>query len=190
MHCGWIGTPLASTSSSKFRKLAVPSKADKRRLQQARRAAARNAELANAPMLPPGAIVGATQLSMSQSYSGPIPPPKLLEDYNHVQPGTAKMILDLWEKQVNHRMDLEQTVIKSDIRRSWAGLFAGFLIAVGTIGTGGYLVHSGHDTAGGTIATVGLGSLVGTFIYGTRSQRTERIRKAQIMTGSKGSRTR
>lgn len=124
-------------------------------------------------------------MAQSTSYSGPIPPPKILDDYEQIEPGTAKMILTLWESQVKHRMDLENRVIASDINRSWAGLAAGLFIAVLAIGGGGWLVSAGHDVAGATIATAGLSSVVGAFIYGTRSQRTERISKAQIMTGGR-----
>lgn len=82
-------------------------------------------------------------------------------------------------------MALETRVINSDIRRSWWGLAAGFTVAMTIILMGGSLVYLGHDTAGATIATIGLASLVGTFIYGTASQRSERIEKAKIMTGQK-----
>jgi hypothetical protein len=37
----------------------------------------------------------------------------------------------------------------------------------------------GHDWAGGTIATGSLASVVGVFIYGTKSRKQERERKAQ-----------
>jgi hypothetical protein len=40
-----------------------------------------------------------------------------------------------------------------------------------------------HDVAGASIVGLGLTGLVGTFIYGTQSQRKERIEKTRIMTG-------
>jgi len=143
-------------------------------------------------LLPPGGLAGAplgqlvqASSSVSTSYSGPIPPPELLKRFDEIEPGTAKKILQLWEDQSRHRMGLEKYVIHSDVYRSWAGLVCGFLIAVFTIVTGGYLVLSGHDGAGGTIATLGLASLVGVFVYGTHSQRAERVEKAKIMSGSR-----
>jgi hypothetical protein len=77
-------------------------------------------------------------------------------------------------------MSLESRVIKSDTHRSWWGLAAGFLVSIHAISVGGYLAYQSHDTAGATIATASLAGLVGTFIYGTRSQRQERIGRFTI----------
>ena len=127
-------------------------------------------------------------LSVSRSvtsYSGPIPPPALLREYDEIVPGSASRILDAWEKQSDHRMWLEKKVLRSDIWRSWIGLGAGFVAQIFTVSVGGYLVLDGHDGAGATIATVGLASIVGTFVYGTRSQRQERVEKTRLMTGKR-----
>jgi uncharacterized membrane protein len=140
--------------------------------------------LAQQGLLPPASLVAAS-VSRSTTYSGPIPPPELLKEYDIIEPGSAAKILDLYENQANHRMWLEKKVITSDTWRSWIGLGAGFFCQLFTTSVGGFLVYSGHDTAGGTIATVGLASIVATFVYGTRSQRQERVEKTRLMTGGK-----
>jgi hypothetical protein len=82
-------------------------------------------------------------------------------------------------------MDLENYVIRSDVRRSWAGLASAFLISAAVIFVGWDAIHLGNAGAGATIITAGLSGLVGTFIYGTSSVRRERIDKARIMSGRK-----
>jgi uncharacterized membrane protein len=89
------------------------------------------------------------------------------------------------EDQSRHRMTLESRVVHSDILRSWAGLVSAFVITMTTIIFGGSLVYLGHDAAGVGLATTGIVGLAGTFIYGTSSQRRERIDKARIMSGKK-----
>lgn len=122
---------------------------------------------------------------MATSYSGPTPPVEVLEGYERVSPGSAKQILDQFIKQSDHRMDLENQVIASDLSRSWGGLIAGFVIALAFLGSGTYLVSTGHDWAGGTIATTSLMGLVSVFVYGTTVRKSERETKAKTMAEAK-----
>jgi uncharacterized membrane protein len=124
------------------------------------------------------------QVSTSLSYSGPIPPPELLRQYNEIIPGLAERIVGQAERQTNHRIELEKTVINSDIKRSWAGLIIGGMLAFFVTGAGALLVHNGHDGAGAWITGGGLASVVGVFVYGTQQRRKERTEKANLMIGN------
>lgn len=171
----------------------MSSKSARRKRQQVtRRPSASVADRAPSAALPPeglasipGGLVVAQSRTIATAYAGPIPPPDLLRQYEELDPGRAAKILNVAERQSDHRMDIERKVITSDIRRSWAGLAAAFILSLTTVCIGGYLVYLDHDTAGATIATAGLGSVVGTFIYGTKSQREERVEKAKLMSGKK-----
>ncbi len=66
------------------------------------------------------------------------------------------------ETQANHRIALEKKVINSDIIKSYLGLGAAFIIALTGIGVGGWLIHTGHDTAGAAFVGTFLTGLVGT----------------------------
>lgn len=77
---------------------------------------------------PPPLIVPAAQgtsaagvqfVATATSYSGPIPPPDVLERFNQIIPKGAHRILKMAEKQQAHRHALETKVISSDIKRSW-----------------------------------------------------------------------
>jgi uncharacterized membrane protein len=136
----------------------------------------------NSP-LPPQLITAFAQISTS--FSGPIPPPEMLKHYEEIVPGSAKTLIDVFNDQAHHRMDLEKRSLVSDRRRSWGGLISAVLVSLVCIGTGGWLVHEGHDEAGAAIVALDIVGLAGTFIYGTQSQRKERTEKARIMTGHK-----
>jgi len=61
--------------------------------------------------------VGGMALTASQSrtiFSGPLPHPDILAKYDQVVPGTAARLIETAQKQGEHRMDLEKTVIKGD----------------------------------------------------------------------------
>lgn len=119
--------------------------------------------------------------------SGPLPLSSILAEYDNLVPGSAERIIGWAERQSEHRMSLEKAVVQSDIRRSYWGMAAGFVIAV-VYGVGGCIVTAlGQPTAGATIATVSVVSLVGVFVYGTHSRKQERQDRAKIMAGEEPS---
>ncbi len=85
------------------------------------------------------------------------------------------------EKQSNHRMHMEKTVIGGDSRRSYLGLAAAFFLSAMIIVGGVYLIVNGHDWAGGLLIGLDLVGLAGVFVYGTNARRAERDRKAERM---------
>lgn len=121
-----------------------------------------------------------SSLSVTKTYSGPIPPPELLERYDQIVPGSAQTIIDQFTKQGDHRMSLEQLVIRADVQRSKWGLIAGFTLAIVTIIGSFYMMYLGKETVGFGGVLVAVGSLVTTFIYGTVSRRKEREEKERL----------
>jgi uncharacterized membrane protein len=119
--------------------------------------------------------------SVSTSFSGPLPPPWALQEYDKVVPGAAEKILAQAQSQTLHRIEMERKVTESDIQRSRLGLAAGFIVAMTTILGGIFLAYTGHDLAGTTIAALATASLVGVFVYGKSAQKEERLERAKVM---------
>src|SRR5438876_1239737 len=70
---------------------------------------------------------------IASSFSGPLPSPQILAAYDQIVPGTAARIIAMAETQAQHRQNLESTVIGGDVRRSWYGLWTGFVIGMAGI---------------------------------------------------------
>ena len=47
-------------------------------------------------------------LAVSQEFTGPIPPPSMMEQYEKTLPGSADRILNMAENQSEHRQSLEK----------------------------------------------------------------------------------
>lgn len=124
----------------------------------------------------------ASKQEISVSYSGPVPAPWVLKQYNDLVPGSAERILAQAEQQTTHRIALENKVTSSSIHRSYLGLAAGFVVAMTAIIGGISLVAFGHDAAGTTIAGLATSGLVGVFVYGKVSQSKERKQRVELMT--------
>ena len=116
---------------------------------------------------------------MAASFSGPLPPPEVLDKYNQIIPNGAERIMAMAEKQSSHRRQLEKTVITTDSRNSLLGIIFALIIGLATITIGGIVIYAGHGFAGTFLGSAGLTGLVSTFIYGTRQRRQERETKHQ-----------
>ena len=61
-------------------------------------------------------IIYSAFYAIERSYSGPLPPPEDFAKYEQNLPGSMDRILTLTEKQVDHRIELENKEVKLDIR--------------------------------------------------------------------------
>lgn len=123
------------------------------------------------------------RMRQTVTFSGPLPPPEILQGYDDVLPGAAERIIAMAERQAAHRQDLERRVIRANITTARLGIAAGLIITLAVVWFAYQLLMAGHTVAGFAAIIVALGSLVGVFIVGQRSQRNERIEKTRIMTG-------
>jgi uncharacterized membrane protein len=131
------------------------------------------------PLPSPGSeIAKEVEIFMAQ-YSGPLPPPNILKDYNEVVSNGAERIMVMAEEQSKHRRALETKALHTDSRNSLLGVIFAFLLGITTVVTGAIVAIKGQTFSGAFISSVGLGGLVSTFIYGTKQRREEREGKAK-----------
>ncbi|MBI2410337.1 MAG: DUF2335 domain-containing protein [Candidatus Kerfeldbacteria bacterium] len=57
-------------------------------------------------------------IAVQHSFSGPIPPPDVLNDYERIEKGLASRIVNMAEKQSGHRQNIESRYIRSANLRS------------------------------------------------------------------------
>lgn len=130
-------------------------------------------------------IVGA-QLQTVYS-AGPLPHPDILARYDAVLAGAADRIVARFEQQGEHRQQMEARALEvqadnlkrqadlaaraheSQFRTTRLGQIFAFVIALTVLSGSFYCIVSGHDVSGTILAGGSLGTLVGIFIYGSRS---------------------
>jgi uncharacterized membrane protein len=69
----------------------------------------------------PETNTGVARVTRTELYSGPLPHPKTLQEFESIVLGSAERIISMAESQSKHRMELERSVIKSDIDNSKRG---------------------------------------------------------------------
>ena len=124
----------------------------------------------------------------SSSFSGPIPPPALLEKYNELIPNGAERILAMAEKQSTHREYLEKRVVDGNVSNQTRGSYFGFIISLVAILSGVWLIAHGKSTEGLVAIITSLGGLVSVFFYSKYQQKKEREEKSAALQERRNSR--
>lgn len=102
---------------------------------------------------------------VAASYSGPLPPPGMLEHYNNIVPGAAERILSMAEKQSEHRQKLEEKIVNSETSKSFLGLWFAFFVVMASLLVGGFLIINDKEVFGLVSMAGPLSVIVGMFIY-------------------------
>jgi len=107
-----------------------------------------------------------------QVFSGPLPPPKHLAEYEKIVPGAAERIILMAEREQEHihkledeQQEMSQKIVSADIKSSKRGEWFGFII--GVLGICGAVVSAsyGYKTVSILLALAPL-TLSISFIYG------------------------
>ncbi len=118
----------------------------------------------NQPTNPQAVAIGA-------SYRGPLPSPEMLRQYDNVLPGMAERLLEAFEKQGDHRRQMDEKSLTMNFRLARVGQVFAFLLGLAGLGSGTYLVSTGHSPEGVAVVFGAIGSLVGAFLWTGRREK-------------------
>lgn len=100
-------------------------------------------------------------------WSGPLPPPAALEQFERSAPGAADRILGMAEREEDHRHSQEQAMLRSDAQARSRGQWMAFVVAIVIIVGGIWLISEGKQWEGLVAVLTPLATLIGVFIYST-----------------------
>lgn len=109
-------------------------------------------------------------VQLSMSWSGPIPPPGILQQYDYVVPNGAARIFKNMERNGKHRRFLE----KGWLFQSMLGTLMAGVIALSGIGAGVYLLMNDKPLGGFASMLLGVGSVVTGFWAASKHQAENR----------------
>ena len=116
-------------------------------------------------------------LSQTSLFSGPLPPPSILEGYERLLKGSASRILSMAEKQSDHRIELEKKVIYSNILNERLGIISSLIISTLLIIVGGFLIYSDKDGIG--LITVLTPIIINITLYILNKQKELKVEKKE-----------
>ncbi|MEW6764190.1 MAG: DUF2335 domain-containing protein [Pseudomonadota bacterium] len=99
------------------------------------------------------------RILVQEAFSGPLPPPALLQKYKEIQQDFPERILSLTESEAKHRRALEMALVEADSRQIAQGQRYGFFVAMtGLVVAFGFaaLGHPGYASVlfGGTMLAI------------------------------------
>ena len=108
-------------------------------------------------------------------FSGILPPPELLNQYDQICPGLADRIMKIAEGAAAHCHSMDKATLEANIgfhknqfMEARIGQFCALLIGITAILSGAYVSINGAQIAGGVIGGAGVIGLVSVFIYGRK----------------------
>ena len=111
---------------------------------------------------------------MQSQYSGPLPAPIDLENYERISTGFADRIITMAEKEMQHRHDIENKAIeysRTDVAR---GQWFAFIIIITVMICGLFLILNNKEVAGLASIITALGVLVSALLYNRNETRKEK----------------
>lgn len=113
---------------------------------------------------------GPAQMVLAQAwFTGPLPHPQILKEYEAAVPGSGDRIITQMEEQGRHRRSLETKVINSNIGNERLGQIFGFILGFMVIAFGFYLINNDKDVYGLIAILSPLTIFAGLFVYGKES---------------------
>ncbi len=98
-------------------------------------------------------------------FSGPLPPPQLLVEYNKVYPECAKEIVQMAREEQRHRHQTEDQQVKGDVTLAKRGQLIGGALALAAVLGGIYLIAHDKPISGLSILSGVVVAFGGAFIY-------------------------
>lgn len=94
-----------------------------------------------------------------QQWAGPLPPPSILDGFNQVAENGAERIFQQWERESDHRREMERRDFKWSVAEGFFGKALAFIFVLTALGLAAYAISEGATwlaalLAGGTIVSV------------------------------------
>ena len=115
-------------------------------------------------------IIRSLVVTMHKTHISPLPDPETLTEYSAIIPNGAERIMQMAEKQHEHRMKMENKVVSGQMLQSNIGQILAFLIGLAALCASTYCIVSGYEWSGTLIGLGGLTGLVTAFIKGRGHQ--------------------
>lgn len=113
-----------------------------------------------------------TSIQKVEAFSGPLPPPALLEHYEQVLPGSAERIVAMAEGESTHRRSCEQKALEADValnNRDYderrRGQVLAFIIVFLSGVAGAYFILHGKELAGTVFGGPAIAAIIGAFLH-------------------------
>jgi uncharacterized membrane protein len=97
-------------------------------------------------------------------FSGPLPPPHWLAEYERIHPGLAHRLIEQAEVEASHRRMLTDLRVSSESRHASRGQWMAFGLSLSSLGLAGWLATTAGPWAATPFALTALTPIVAAFL--------------------------
>lgn len=106
-------------------------------------------------------------LTTAQQWSGPLPPPGALQQFDAIIPNGAERIMVMVEREQEHRLSQELTVLNATVADNRRGNWMGWTISIAAIVAAAGTAYLGaHPTVSIALVSLPIVTIVQAFIRG------------------------
>ncbi|PXA93984.1 hypothetical protein DMC47_21425 [Nostoc sp. 3335mG] len=107
------------------------------------------------------------RFKVEASYSsGPLPPPKTLQEYDLIVPGAADRIIKVMEQEAEHQRAMDREIFRATRFDILIGKILGLIVALAGFGTSLGALYLGSPSTASIIGGATVVSLVAIFVIG------------------------
>lgn len=122
-------------------------------------------------------VIGQVMALVREDYSGPIPHPRHLAQYEEACPGAAERILAMAERSLDAQITIAKTEVESEASDRRTGMILGFSALALLIGGAVVCAVAGQIAVASAFIGVGALGTVGRFIHGRNSGHSNNSKK-------------
>lgn len=105
---------------------------------------------------------------VQQTFSGPVPPPAILNGYNEIVPGAAERILAMAEADALHRREIEAACISHEAAETKRGQVFGLTVCAMALGLCAFAAYIGQPWVASVVGGSTIVSLAVAFVQGRK----------------------
>jgi uncharacterized membrane protein len=106
----------------------------------------------------------------TSTWSGPLPPPSVLADFDEIVENGAERIMAAWESETAHRRELEKSDLRFSAMDSILGKVFALIFVLSALGVSAYAASIGAEWLGVVLGGGVIGSVVWAFVTGQKSK--------------------
>jgi uncharacterized membrane protein len=105
-----------------------------------------------------------------EAWSGPLPPPAILREYEDIVPGGAQAIMEEFRAEAAHRRQFENRALRAAIFDNHMGRIAATVSALISLGIVFYCASHGQEVIGAAVATTTTVGVVAALLVNNRKK--------------------
>ncbi|HZM00290.1 MAG TPA: DUF2335 domain-containing protein [Planctomycetota bacterium] len=109
-------------------------------------------------------ITHVTQVSSTTVFSGPLPPPQWLAEYERIQPGLSIRLIEQAEAEAGHRRAQAESSLAAESRHASRGQWMAFVLSLSSLAVAGWLAATAGPWAATPFALTALSPIVAAFL--------------------------